>query len=354
MKITDVRALQPVADSPPDWRTSMGQILVAVDTDDGLTGYGVGGGGLAGIHIVRTVLRDLLIGQDSDRIEELSRKMHDATLPFGRMGVAIMALSGVDLALWDLRGKRAGELIVELLGGEAGKTLPTYVTVGLADDGLADAIAAGNRAFKLFVGGDISGNRVANTVERVREARKSVGPETPLMIDAWMKWDVETTLAAAEKLGEFNVGWLEDPLAPDDWAGYEILRAESPLPISGGEHDFTVKVFADLIERGIYQVLQPDVCWCGGLTALIEIYKLAAEAGVRVCPHRGSEIWSLHAIAALDPEPLAESGRPWMTWVRGQPPISNGRIRLPETGVGFGLEIDESLLKDVWSDSRND
>ena len=348
VKITDVRALQPVADSPPDWRTSMGQILVVVETDDGLTGYGVGGGGLAGIHIIRTVLRDLLVGQDPERIGDLSQQMHAATLPFGRMGVAIMALSGVDLALWDLRGKRSNKLIVELLGGEPGRTLPTYVTVGLGDDGVEDAVAAGHQAFKLFVAGDASSNRVAAAIERVKEAREIVGPEAPLMIDAWMKWDVETSLAVAEKMGEYDVGWLEDPLAPDDWAGYETLREKCPLPISGGEHDFTVKVFADLIERGIYQVLQPDVCWCGGLTALIEIYELAARAGVRVCPHRGSEVWSLHAIAALDTEPLAESGRPWMTWVAGQPPISNGRITLPEHGAGFGLNLDESSLEDLW------
>lgn len=349
MIITDVKAWQPAADSPPDWRTSMGQILVAVETDDGLRGYGVGGGGLASIHIIRAVLRDLLVGRSADEISRLSMLMHDATLPFGRMGVAIMAISGVDLALWDLRGKRSGKLIVELLEGKPGAILPTYVTVGLADDILDDAIAAGHRAFKLFVGRDRSANRVAATIERVKEARRAVGPEAPLMIDAWMKWDVETSLAVAEKLGEQKVEWLEDPLLPDDMAGYEILRDKCPIPISGGEHDFTAKVFGDLIERGIYRVLQPDVCWCGGLTALIEIYQLAAKAGVRVVPHRGSEIWSLHAIAALDPEPLAESGRPWMTWVGGQPPIADGRVSLPEEGSGFGVEIDENGLEDLWT-----
>jgi L-rhamnonate dehydratase len=102
--VTDVRALQPVApDAPPDWRTSMGQFLVAIDTDDGLTGFGVGGGGLAAVHIVRSVLRALLVGRDSSAIRELAEDMHRATLPFGRMGVAIMAISGVDLALWICR-----------------------------------------------------------------------------------------------------------------------------------------------------------------------------------------------------------------------------------------------------------
>lgn len=349
MKITDVRAIQPVAEnSPPDWRTSLGQFLVAVETDDGLIGYGVGGGGHASVHIVRTVLRDLLIGRDSEAIGELWRAMYEATLPFGRMGVAVMALSGVDLALWDLRGKREDKLVVELLGGVPGQTLLTYVTVGLMGDDLAAAVDKGYQAFKLFVGGDESPGRAANAIERIREARSIVGEETPLMIDAWMKWDLETTLEVAEKAAEYNIGWLEDPLPPDDIAGYEILREKSPIPIAGGEHDFTAKTFAKLIDRRIFSVFQPDVCWAGGLTTLIEIYELAARAGVRVCPHRGSEIWSLHAIAALDPEPLAESGRPWMDWVGGQPPITDGRIRLPENGVGLGVTIDEGDLVDQW------
>src|SRR5262245_2125959 len=99
MRIVDVRACQPACDSPPDWRTSLGQILVAVDTDAGLTGYGVGGGGLAGVHVVRTVLRDVLLGRSPERVEELWETMYRATLPFGRKGITVMALSGVDLAL---------------------------------------------------------------------------------------------------------------------------------------------------------------------------------------------------------------------------------------------------------------
>src|SRR5947209_8172479 len=230
MKITDVRACQPRCASPPDWRTSLGQILVAIDTDVGLTGYGVGGGGLSALHIVHTVLRDLLLGRDAGPVEELWEEMYRATLPFGRKGVAIMALSGVDLALWDLRGKAE---------------------------------------------------------------RKSVAA---------------------------------------------LLAASCPLPIAGGEHEFTTAAFAELMERRLHAVLQPDVCWCGGMTQLVRIYELAHVHGLRVCSHRGAEVWALHALAALDPQPLAESGRPWLTWVRGQPPIRDGFIRLTDA-PGFGAEI---------------
>src|SRR5262249_21659107 len=130
MKITEVRAVQPVSPgSPPDWRTSLGQILVAVDTDAGLTGYGVGGGGLAGVHVGRTVLRDVLLGRSPERVEELWETMYRATLPFGRKGITVMALSGVDLALWDLRGKAAGLPVARLLDGDVGRPIPVYATV---------------------------------------------------------------------------------------------------------------------------------------------------------------------------------------------------------------------------------
>ncbi|HUG93857.1 MAG TPA: mandelate racemase/muconate lactonizing enzyme family protein [Planctomycetaceae bacterium] len=347
MKITDIRAVQPVAPgSPPDWRTSLGQILVAVDTDRGLTGYGVGGGGLAAIHVVRTVLRDLLVGRDPQPVEELAAAMSRATLPFGRKGLAVMAQSGVDLALWDLRGKAAGQPIVELLGGRPRQPIPVYATVW-------HEVTAGQavqfRAFKLHVGhtagdGDPdAGGLVENVVAAVARARQTIGPDRSLMIDAWMQWDVPATLAVAQRIAPLDIGWIEEPLSPDDLAGYEELSRRCPVLIAGGEHEFTAIGFRPLIERRLHQVLQPDVCWCGGLTELIRIYELSAAAGLRVCPHRGAEVWALHAIAALDADPLAESGRPWMTWVGGQPAVLDGTIQVGDA-PGFGVEIDEDGL----------
>jgi L-rhamnonate dehydratase len=115
------------------------------------------------------------------------------------------------------------------------------------------------------------------------------------------------------------------------------------VPIAGGEHEFTAHGFADLIEKRLHQVLQPDVCWCGGMTELVKIYELARRANLRVCPHRGAELWGLHALAALDLQPLAESGRPWMSWVGGQPPIVDGYIEITDA-PGFGVMIDEARL----------
>src|SRR5437764_11079742 len=150
MKITNVRSIQPVSrGAPPDWRTSLGQILVAVDTDAGLTGYGVGGGGLAAVLVVRSVLRDVLLGQEPERIDDLWRAMYLATLPFGQKGLAIMALSGVDLALWDLRGKAARQPVAALLGGVRHARIPAYATVW---DELPPDLAGKYSAFKLHLG----------------------------------------------------------------------------------------------------------------------------------------------------------------------------------------------------------
>ncbi len=341
MKITEVRAVQPVApNSPPDWRTSLGQILVAIDTDVGLTGYGVGGAGLAGMHVVRTVLRDLLLSREPEPVESLWSAMYEATLPFGRKGIAIMAISGIDLALWDLRGKAAGCSVAQLLGGTVHRRIPTYLTVWGA---VPPELAGQHQAFKLHVERHDGGDPVAGTVALVQRARSVIGPACPLMLDAWMKWNVGTTLAIAGQVVESKVAWIEEPLPADDFDGYAELTDRCPIPIAGGEHEFTAAGFADLVQRRLHSVLQPDVCWCGGMTELVKIYALARQAGLRVCPHRGAELWSLPALAALDPEPLAESGRPWMTWVGGQPPICEGFIE-PTEAPGFGATIDEEHL----------
>ena len=341
MRVCNVRACQPpTPGSPADWRTSMGQILVAVDTDAGLTGYGVGGGGAAGVHVVETVLHDLLLGRDPADVEGLWEEMYRATLPFGRKGLAIMALSGVDLALWDLRGKAQNRPVVELLGGQAGEPIPTYVTVGTQVEAVLDE---GHAGFKLDLAFVQEALDEAVLVRRVAEAREAIGPGRPLMFDAFMEWDLATALRMAEALAPYDVSWLEEPLSPDDLAGYAELSRRSPVPIAGGEHEFCMAGFRELIDRRLHHVLQPDACWCGGLTVLVWVYEQARLAELRVCPHRGAEVWGLHAIAALDPEPLAEVGRSWMTWMGGQPAVQDGTVRL-SSRPGFGVEIDEDLF----------
>jgi L-rhamnonate dehydratase len=343
VRITAVRAAQPFAElAPQDWRGWLGQILVAVETDDGLVGYGMGAGGPAGIEVIHTVLRSLLVGEDATHVEGLWDRMYRTTLSYGQKGLALMAISGVDLALWDLRGKRANKPLVEVLGGQPGAPMPAYRTTGI--DGVEAAVDEGFTSVKLAgVGRYDPHTQLAELAELVAAARRLVGSEVALMTDAAMGWnDPAAALAAAERLAEYDLGWLEEPLQADDVEGYAWLCERSAVPIAGGEHEYTARGFERLMACRAHRVYQPDVTWCGGLTELVKIYGLAREHGVRVCPHRGSEAWSLHAIAALDPEPLPESGRPWMDWVGG-PPIVNGHVEVG-SGPGFGLGLDPALL----------
>jgi len=340
MKITNVRATQPDADRlPAGWRGAIGQILVRIDTEDGLSGYGVGGGGLAGIHVVQTVLHEVLMGADAEDVEGLWDAMYRHTAPYGQKGIAIMAISGVDLALWDLRGKREGKPLVEVLGGTP-VAVPSYRTG--ARNGLENALSQGYKAVKFGIGAMDPHSELDAIADLFADVRSVVGSEIRVMCDAGMRWDVEGTLKAAERLAEFDLGWLEEPLLPEEFNGYERLMAESPIPIASGEHEYTARGFEALMKRGLHAIYQPDVCWCGGLTELVKIYELAKKYQVEVCPHRGGEVWALHAIVALSPNPLAESGRPWMAWVHEQPGVVDGKIK-PGDGLGFGVSFDEDL-----------
>ncbi len=312
-------------------------MLVTVETDDGLIGYGVGGGGQASVHVIETVIGPALTGQDSTDVEGLWDAMYSLTLAYGRKGLAIMAISGVDLALWDVRAKRAGLPLAYVLSDEVQSTVPAYRTGKSPDKWISEG-TEGFTALKLNLG--IAANEdVHDVVDRVLRVREALGPDVEIMGDAFMSLDVERTLRIADGLADVDLGWFEEPLPADDFEGYARLRDECAIPIAGGEHEYTAKAFETLMADRLHAIVQPDVCWCGGLTELVKIYRLGGQYGVRVCPHRGSEIWSLHAICALDADPLAESGREWMTWVEEQPKIVDGRISLGQ-GVGFGVRIE--------------
>ena len=337
MKITDIEAIVPVeAKGPQDWRGWFAQILVVVETEDGQRGYGIGGGGEAGVHVVNTALRHELLGADASAVGALWDRMYRTTMAYGRKGIALMAISGVDLALWDLRGRREGRAVVELLGGRPGAAIPAYKTTGLDDVALDP-----DEGFAAYKVGGLGRFDAKSDVERVvaelTAARDKVGADRRLMADAGMGWrDPKAVLALCERVADLQLGWLEEPLPADDLEGYAWLRQRSPVPIAGGEHEFTAAAFAELMARGCHDVYQPDICWCGGMTELVKIYELAREHGVSVCPHRGSETWGLQAIAALDPEPLAESGRPWMEWVGGRT-FTDGKAQT-RSSPGFGVD----------------
>jgi L-rhamnonate dehydratase len=341
MKIVEIRAVQPpTPGSPADWRTQLGQIVVEVVTDQGVNGIGVGGGGVAGVHVVHTVLRDLLLGRDPSDVEHLHAEMLSHTDFYGRKGIVVMAISGVDLALWDIRGKVAKKNVAELLApeGDVFRPLDTYATV-FGDEEIETALNAGNSALKLHV--ERFGDRPdpSSIASLVHSIRTKVGPEMPIMVDAFARWDVDSTLQVAEAIAPFDITWLEEPLPPSDFKGYAELVKHSPIPIAGGEHEYTAAGFRELLDSELHAVLQPDINWCGGLTTLVDVYRMAQARGVRVCPHRGSEAFALPAIAALDLQPLAESPRSWFRCLTGAPTIKQGKTQVTRA-AGFGVDVD--------------
>jgi L-rhamnonate dehydratase len=201
MKITGVRAVVPRGtNEPADWRTAMAQIAVLVETDVGLTGLGVGGGGRAGVHVVETVLREVLVGRDPGDVERLWAVMYREMLPFGRKGLAMMALSGVDLALWDLRGQVAGQPVYALLGGGRPPAIPAYASIGHE---VAGEAARGFRHVKLHMPRPSPGFDA--NVAVVRRARERLGPDVALYVDAFLAWSVEETLRLADAFVPYGV-----------------------------------------------------------------------------------------------------------------------------------------------------
>ena len=170
-----------------------------------------------------------------------------------------MALSGADLALWDLRGKANGCPVAQLLGGVVGAPIPTYATVW---GEIPAELRGRHTGFKLHVENHSGPDAVERLIALVQKSRALTGPECLLMLDAWMQWDFATTLAVAKGVQQYGVAWIEEPLPADDLAGYAELCRHCPIPIAGGEHEFTAKAFEPLIQGRLHQVLQPDVCWC--------------------------------------------------------------------------------------------
>ena len=250
-----------------------------------------------------------------------------------------MAISGVDLALWDLRGKRENRSTAELLGASPGNSITSYAAAEISTNGIR--FEPGLGAYKLHGIGRLElPDQENELVSLLTEARCSVGEEVDLMADAAMGWrDAEAILRFCERVADLRLAWLEEPLPADDLDGYAWLCERSPVPIAGGEHEFTAAGCRHLMERGCHHIYQPDACWSGGMTELVKIYELADTHGVRVCPHRGAETWGLHAIAALDRAPLAECERPWMRWVGG---VEQGRgLVRTKAAPGFGVDFSD-------------
>jgi L-rhamnonate dehydratase len=323
-----------------------GAILVEIKTNQGLTGYGMGGGGGAAAYIIEHHLGPLITGAGALNVEAIWEQMYSSTLFYGRKGVTIMAISGVDLALWDIRGKHASQPVYKLLGGPNRDRVPAYYT-GFDID---NALKLGFRAFKHPIRQNLDAGRegMQKVVADLREIRARIGPDHQLMIDVTCQWDVPHTLEMADRMQEFRLFWIEEPLSPDNLEGYAQLCREIRGPlIASGEHEYTRFGFEELIGHKAVKMLQPDTTWSGGLTEVRRIAALAAAHNLPMAPHRGGSPYGLSVILTTPSCVLAESfgtlekSTPIMTAMTSR--FENGYY-YPSDKPGFGVEITPSML----------
>jgi L-rhamnonate dehydratase len=308
----------------------------------------MGGGGAAGALIVEKHLADFLTGCDPRRIELLWDQMYSSTLFYGRRGVTIMALSGVDLALWDLIGRFEGKPVSQLLGGPFRTKVPAYYTGFDVDL----ALKLGFGAVKIPIRDGVREGKegMKRTVSELEQVRRKIGPDLDLMIDCNCQWDVPYTLDMLERLRPLKLAFVEEPLSPDDVLGYgDVCRAaEGITRIASGEHEYTRYGFRLLLHHKAVQVLQPDLTWSGGLTEIRRVAAMAAAENLPVVPHRGGSAYALQFILATPNCKLAESfgiGEAENEALAAlAPPFANGFYSSPDK-PGFGHSLTTSLLE---------
>ena len=245
-------------------------IVVVIKTNQGVTGFGLGAGGKVGCEIIEGHLRHLLVGTNPLNIEMLWDQMYTSSNFYGRRGVFVMALSGVDNALWDIFGKHADQPVYRLLGGTTKERIPVYHT------GVPEAVRTGLdlniQHFKVVTWNGLAEGEAGKrkTIEDLNQFRETVGPDKTMMIECVAGWDdVDFVIDMAERMEHLNLYWIEEPLSPDNILGYERLVNEiDSTRIANGEHEYTRFGFAELIRHNAADVLQPDVSWCGGVTSL--------------------------------------------------------------------------------------
>lgn len=351
--------------------------LVRVETDSGLVGWGEGGqyGPPEPVAAcVDRVLAPHLIGRDPTEPVRLWEEMYNFSRDFGQKGTYIEAISALDIALWDLTGQALGVPVSKLLGGRFRESVAAYATGCYYPQNFHDMPAllrsleeeasgyceAGFEFLKVKVG-LLS---LKDDIERLRVIRAAIGPEIGMLVDANHAYHAASAIRMGQMMEPLDVRFFEEPVVPEDKAGYRRVRAENPIPVAGGECEFTRYGFADLIMGGCVDIAQPDLAVCGGFTALRQILAFSSTAGVPVIPHVwGSGIAvaaALQAIAALplvphtaNPVPL--QNEPVIEFDRKHNPLRDdlldqkfaleeGRVTIP-TGAGLGVSVNEAVLK---------
>lgn len=356
MKITDVRAIPlaiPTADDDkhsPWWGRHHRQLVVEVHTDEGFVGLGEAfalGGQAPVVRVIEDTLKPLIIGQDPTRVEYLADLMQRGTGGFARRGLGLFAISGVEIALWDLLGKARGLPLYELLGGLSRPRLRGYASLlryaTPADVGAAceQRAAQGFTAIKLH----------QIDVASVAAAREAVGPGVEIMLDTNCPWTPAEALKMARAFEPYDLAWLEEPIwPPEEYDALAELRRVAPMPIALGENEGTAFGFREIMKKGAADVLQPSVIKVGGISEVKKIAVLASTAGVTVVPHSfyfGPGLAAtLHVAATLTGGGLVElpSFRHEISMLEEPITAKDGTVA-PPSGPGLGVAINPEAVR---------
>ncbi len=343
----------------PEYRASrksfglnvLGTLVVEIEADNGVTGFAVTTGGEIGAWIVENHLARFIEGQTVTDIEKMWDQMYFSTLYYGRRGIVLNVISGVDLALWDLLGQIRQEPVYQLLGGPVRDELIFYATGARPDLAKGMGFIGGKMPLRH---GPAEGEEGLNAnIEALAAMREKVGPDFWLMLDCWMSLDLNYATKLAARAHQYGLKWIEEALPPDDYWGYAALKKAVPpgMMVSTGEHEATRWGFRMLLEMGCCDLIQPDVGWCGGITELIKISALADAHNVLVVPH-GSSVYSYHFVLTrhnspfsefLMMAPKADEVVPMLhPQLLDEPVPVNGRMKVPDR-PGFGVRLNPDL-----------
>ncbi len=331
----------------------LGNVVVEVESTSGEIGIGVSAGGVPACYLVEHHLSRFAIGKRPDQIELIWDQMWRSSLFYGRKGLALNAISAVDLALWDLLGRLRGEPVHQLIGGAVRDEIEFYATGPRPD--LAAELGFIGAKLPLRHGPGEGEAGLRRNLDTAARARSSVGDDFFLAYDCWMALDVPYAIRLAEGLRPHGFAWIEECLPPDDYWGYAELRRCLPpgLRLATGEHEATRHGFRMLIDMGCCDLVQPDVGWCGGLSELLKIAAYAEAHGLLVVPH-GSSVYSYHFVATRTSSPFAEflmmapeADRvvPMFSPLFSEEPVpEGGRLDVGTLDrPGFGVELNRSL-----------
>jgi len=335
--------------------STIGSLVVEIETDEGVVGVATGSGGVPAAWLIRNHFARFLVGEDARNLNRIWDEMYRASLPYGRKGLPIMAISAVDLALWDLNGKVRAEPVYNLIGGLSRDEITFYCTT--PDAAAIKALGFWGAKVPLPHGPFDGADGLRRNVAFLERHRNAVGPDYPLMVDCYMALNVSYAIELAQACRHLSINWWEEVLSPDDVEGYRQIRQAHPtLKWTTGEHEYTRYGFRRLIEERLLDIVQPDVMWVGGMTELLKIAGHAEAYDVAIVPH-GSGPYSYHFIAS-------QTGPAFCEYVAASPdgksiaPVFGDLFvgeDMPRNGVlkisdrpGFGMELaDRALLVEM-------